>query len=143
VRADLGRRLLAEFVGTALPVIFGAGAIVAALEIGHGQLDYAGLAIVALSFALVIDAAVHMFGTTSGAHNFVARLAGALVGAVPINAIFGSRANDLNVCGGTVVGAWFTRAQAAVAEELGTFLLLATIMALPWTGALRPASRVS
>jgi hypothetical protein len=30
-----------------------------------------------------------------------------------------------------------------VAEGLGTFLLLATIMALPWTGALRPASRVS
>ena len=67
-KADLGRRLLAEFVGTALLVIFGAGALVAALEMGKGELDYAGLGIVALSFALVIAAVVYMFGTTSGAH---------------------------------------------------------------------------
>jgi glycerol uptake facilitator protein len=60
----------------------------------------------------------------------VVQLAGALVGAVLINAIFGSHASDLNVSGGTIVGAGFTKAQAAVAEALGTFLLLATIMAL-------------
>jgi glycerol uptake facilitator protein len=152
VNADLGRRLLAEFVGTALLVIFGAGAVVAALEVGQGQLDYAGLGIVALSFALVIAAVVYMFGTTSGAHinpavtlslavvrrfpwvevfpYVVVQLGGALVGAVLINAIFGSHASDLNVSGGTIVGAGFTKAQAVVAEGLGTFLLLATIMAL-------------
>jgi glycerol uptake facilitator protein len=152
VTADLGRRLLAEFVGTALLVIFGAGAVVAALEVGHGQLDYAGLGIIGLSFALVIAAVVYMFGTTSGAHinpavtfslaavrrfpwaevipYSVAQLAGALAGAVLINAIFGSHASDLNVSGGTVVGAGFTNTQAVVAEGLGTFLLLATIMAL-------------
>jgi glycerol uptake facilitator protein len=152
VNADLGRRLLAEFVGTALLVIFGAGAVVAALEVGHGQLDYAGLGIIALSFALVIAAAVYMFGTTSGAHinpavtfslavvrrfpwvevipYVIAQLAGALAGAVLINAIFGSHASDLNVSGGTIVGAGFTKAQAAVAEGLGTFLLVSTIMAL-------------
>jgi glycerol uptake facilitator protein len=152
VSAGLGRRLFAEFVGTALLVIFGAGALVAALEMGNGQLDYAGLGIVAISFALVIAAAIYMFGTTSGAHinpavtfslavvrrfpwvevipYFVAQLAGALAGAVLINVIFGSHASDLNVSGGTTVGAGFTKAQAAVAEGLGTFLLLATIMAL-------------
>jgi glycerol uptake facilitator protein len=152
VTADLGRRLLAEFVGTALLVIFGAGAVVAALEMGNGNLDYAGLGIIAISFALVIAAAIYMFGSTSGAHinpavtfslavvrrfpwvevipYFVAQLAGALAGAVLINAIFGSHASDLNVSGGTIVGAGFTKAQAAVAEGLGTFLLLATIMAL-------------
>ena len=149
---DLGRRLVAEFVGTALLVVFGAGAVVAALEVGKGQLDYAGLGIIGFSFALVIAVVVYMFGSTSGAHinpavtfslavvrrfpwvevvpYFVAQLAGALVGAVLINAIFGSHASDLNVSGGTVVGAGFTKAQAAVAEGLGTFLLLATIMAL-------------
>jgi glycerol uptake facilitator protein len=149
---DLPRRLLAEFVGTALLVVFGAGAVVAALEVGQGQLDYAGLGIIGLSFALVIAAVVYMFGTTSGAHinpavtfslaivrrfpwvevlpYFAAQLAGALVGAVLINAIFGSHASDLNVSGGTVVGAGFTKLQAVVAEGLGTFLLLATIMAL-------------
>jgi glycerol uptake facilitator protein len=152
MNADLGRRLLAEFVGTALLVIFGAGAVVAALEVGHGKLDYAGLGIIGFSFALVIAAVVYMFGTTSGAHinpavtfslavvrrfpwvevipYFVAQLLGALAGAVLINAIFGSHASDLNVSGGTVVGAGFTKTQAAVAEGLGTFLLLATIMAL-------------
>jgi glycerol uptake facilitator protein len=149
---DLGRRLLAEFVGTALLVLFGAGALVAALEMGHGELDYAGLGIVAISFALVIAVAVYMFGTTSGAHinpavtfslaavrrfpwveaipYIVAQLAGALVGAVLINAIFGSQASDLSVSGGTIVGAGFTKAQAVLAEGLGTFLLVSTIMAL-------------
>jgi len=152
VTADLGRRLLAEFIGTALLVIFGAGAVVAALEVGQGRLDYAGLGIIGLSFALVIAAVVYMFGTTSGAHinpavtfslavvrrfpwvevipYSVVQLAGALAGAILINAIFGSHASDLNVSGGTVVGAEFTNVQAVVAEGLGTFLLLATIMAL-------------
>ena len=149
---DLGRRLVAEFVGTALLVVFGAGAVVAALEVGKGQLDYAGLGIIGFSFALVIAVVVYMFGSTSGAHinpvvtfslavvrrfpwvemvpYFVAQLTKALVKTVLINAIFGSHASDLNVSGGTVVGAGFTKAQAAVAEGLGTFLLLATIMAL-------------
>jgi glycerol uptake facilitator protein len=152
VSADLGRRLLAELVGTAMLVVFGAGAVVAALEVGHGKLDYAGLGIIGFSFALVIAAVIYMFGTTSGAHinpavtlslavvrrfpwvevipYFVAQLVGALVGAVLVNAIFGSHASDLNVSGGTIVGAGFTKAQAAVAEGLGTFLLVATIMAL-------------
>jgi glycerol uptake facilitator len=152
MNASLGRRLLAEFVGTALLVIFGAGALVAALGMGQGELDYAGLGIVAISFALVVAAAVYVFGTTSGAHinpavtfslavvrrfpwaevvpYVVVQLAGALVGAVLVNAIFGSHASDLNVSGGTVVGAGFTKAQAVGAEALGTFLLLATIMAL-------------
>ena len=149
---DLPRRLLAEFVGTTLLVVFGAGAVVAALEVGQGQLNYAGLGIIGLSFALVIAAVVYMFGTTSGAHinpavtfslavvrrfpwvevipYFAAQLVGALLGAVLINAIFGSHASDLSVSGGTVVGAGFTKVQAVVAEGLGTFLLLATIMAL-------------
>jgi glycerol uptake facilitator protein len=150
--ADLGRRLVAEFVGTALLVVFGAGALVAALEMGNGELDYAGLGIVAISFALVVAVVIYMFGTTSGAHinpavtfslavvrrfpwpevaPYVAvQLAGGLVGAVLINAIFGSHASELNVSGGTIVGAGFTETQAVVAEALGTFLLLATIMAL-------------
>jgi glycerol uptake facilitator protein len=62
---ELGRRLLAELVGTALLVIFGAGALVAALEVGQGKLDYAGLGVVGFSFASVIAAVVYMFGSTS------------------------------------------------------------------------------
>jgi glycerol uptake facilitator protein len=149
---DLGRRLLAEMVGTALLVVFGAGALVAALEVGDGKLDYAGLGIVAFSFALVIAAVVYMFGTTSGAHinpavtvalavvrrfpwvevapYVLAQLAGAAIGGILVNAIFGSHAVDLSASGGTIVGDGFTKGQALTAEALGTFLLLATIMAL-------------
>jgi glycerol uptake facilitator protein len=152
MNADLGRRLLAEFVGTALLVLFGAGALVAALEMGKGELDYAGLGIVAISFALVVAVAVYMFAAISGAHinpavtfslavarrfpwlevipYVAAQLAGAVVGAVLINAIFGSHVSDTSVSGGTTVGAGFTTAQAVLAEGLGTFLLVSTIMAL-------------
>ncbi len=144
--------MLAEMVGTALLVVFGAGALVAALEVGGGKLDYAGLGIVAFSFALVVAAVVYMFGTTSGAHinpavtvalavvrrfpwpevgpYIVAQLVGAVVGGILVNAIFGSHAVDLNASGGTIVGAGYTHGQALTAEALGTFLLLATIMAL-------------
>jgi glycerol uptake facilitator protein len=140
-------------VGTALLVVFGAGAVVAALQTGNGKLDYAALGIVSFSFALVIAAAIYMFGSTSGAHinpavtvslaavrrfpwgevvpYIVAQLIGALIGALLVNAIFGSHvASDLYNSGGTTIGAGYTKAQAVVAEGLGTFLLLATIMAL-------------
>ena len=149
---DLGRRLLAEAIGTALLVVFGAGAVVAALRLGNGKLDYAGLGIIALSFALVIAIVIYAFGTTSGAHinpavtvsltvtrrfppaeaipYIAAQLAGALVGGLLIIAIFGKGATDLNNTGGTVLGANVTHGQALGAEALGTFLLVSTIMAL-------------
>ncbi len=85
-----------------------------------------------------------MFGTTSGAYinpavtfslavvrrfpwvevipYVMVQLAGAFAGAALINAIFGPHASDVNVSGGTIVGADFTK--AALAEGLGTFLLL-------------------
>jgi len=40
---DLGLRLLAEAIGTAVLVVFGAGTVLAALTIGRGKLGYAGL----------------------------------------------------------------------------------------------------
>jgi glycerol uptake facilitator len=144
--------LVAEAIGTALLVIFGAGAVIAALKTGSGNLDYAGLGIVGISFALVIAIVVYAFGSTSGAHinpavtvslavtrrfpwaetipYIVAQLVGAFGGGVLLIAIFGKEAVDLNATGGTLIGADFTQTQAAVAEGLGTFLLVATIMAL-------------
>jgi hypothetical protein len=52
--ASLSGRELAEFPGTALLVLFGAGSVVAALEVGGGRLDYTGLGIVALASGLVV-----------------------------------------------------------------------------------------
>jgi len=61
----LGRRLAAEAIGTALLVIFGAGSVVAALTLGGGELDFAGLGMIALSFGLVIAVVIYAFGTRS------------------------------------------------------------------------------
>ena len=45
--APLARRLLAEGVGTGILVLFGAGSVVAALTLGDGKPDYAGLGMAA------------------------------------------------------------------------------------------------
>ena len=66
--ASLPRRLLAEFVGTGLLVLFGAGSVVAALTMNGGRLAYGGLGIIALAFGLVVALVIYAVGTTSGAH---------------------------------------------------------------------------
>ena len=150
--AELWRRLVAEAIGTALLVAFGAGSFVAALIVGKGQLSYPGIGTIGFSFALVITAVIYMFGPISGAHinpavtialaairrfpwrdavpYVFAQLVGALAGGLLVNVIFGSAARTANVSGGTVVQPGYTYVQAGVAEALGTALLLFTIMAL-------------
>lgn len=152
MQASLLRRVLAEFLGTALLVLFGAGSVVAALNIGNGRLDLAGLGIVALAFGLVVALAIYALGTTSGAHinpavtvalaaarrfswaevipYVVGQLAGACVGALLVVAYAGQRATNLGGVGLTALGSGVNVAQGLVAEALGTFLLLLTIMAV-------------
>ncbi len=152
MQASLLRRLFAEFVGTGLLVLFGAGSVVAALTVGSGRLDYAGLGIVALAFGLVVALVVYAVGTTSGAHinpavtvalatarrfrwaevapYVVAQLLGAFVGALLIVAYVGSRATDSGSVGLTALGSGVNDLQGIVAEALGTFLLVFTIMAV-------------
>lgn len=151
MNATLPRRLLAEAIGTAILVSFGAGSVVAALTLGNGRLDYAGLGMVAITFALAIALAIYAFGTTSGAHlnpavtvslaavrrfpwsevpaYVVAQLAGGLAGAALIVASFGREAVDLGT-GQTSIATGTSYGQAIVAEAVGTFLLLTAIMAL-------------
>jgi glycerol uptake facilitator protein len=150
--ASLSRRMLAEFPGTALLVLFGAGSVVAALEVGGGRLDYAELGIVALAFGLVVALVIYGLGTTSGAHinpavtlslgaarrfswvevpaYIVAQLAGALGGALLIVAFVDDRATDLGGVGLTALASGVSVAQGMVAEALGTFPLVFTIMAV-------------
>jgi glycerol uptake facilitator protein len=152
VDASLGRRLIAEAIGTALLVLFGAGSVVAALTLGGGELDFAGLGMIALSFGLVIAVAVYAFGTTSGAHinpavtfslavtgrfpwrevtpYVVAQLGGAFGGGLLIVAAFGTDAVDLGGAGSTSLADGVSYGSGIVAEALATFLLVATIMAL-------------
>ncbi|MEU8246454.1 MIP/aquaporin family protein [Nonomuraea sp. NPDC048916] len=149
---DLPRRLVAEAIGTMLLVLFGAGSIVAALVLGKGQLDYAGLGIISLSFAVVVAIVIYAFGSTSGAHinpavtvalavgrrfswaevplYILAQLVGAFAGGLLIVAGFGRRAVDLAGVGLTKLGEGVSYGQGILLEALGTFLLLLTIMAL-------------
>jgi glycerol uptake facilitator protein len=151
VSEDPVRRLLAEAIGTGILVLFGAGSVVAALTLGNGNLDYAGLGMVAITFALAIALAVYAFGNTSGAHlnpavtvslaavgrfpwsevpaYIGAQLGGGFLGAALIWAAFGGDAIDLGM-GQTSIADGTNYLQAIVAEAIGTFLLLTAIMAL-------------
>jgi glycerol uptake facilitator protein len=148
----LGRRLVAEAIGTGLLVFFGAGSVVAALTVGGGRLDYAGLGMVALAFALVIAVTIYALGTTSGAHinpavtialvargrfpvheagpYIAAQTAGAVAGALLIVAVFGEQAVDLGGVGGTALADGVGFLRGVVAEGIATFLLVTAIFAL-------------
>lgn len=149
-KAGLVRRLFAEAVGTGLLVLFGAGSVIAALTIGDGELTYAGVGIIALSFAIAIAVAVDGFLAVSGAHinpavtialavtrrfkwsevipYIVAQLIGGAVGGLLIVAAFGNKAVDFGG-GVTALGGDVSYLQGIVAEALGTFLLMFAVMA--------------
>ena len=147
----LPRRLVAEAIGTMLLVIFGAGSVVAALLMGAGEITYAALGFISLSFALVVTIVIYAFGTTSGAHinpavtialavsrrfpgsevvpYIVAQLVGAFAGGLLIVAGFGRRAADLGT-GLTALAKGVSYGQGILLEVMGTFLLMLTIMAM-------------
>lgn len=64
---SLSRRCAAGSAGTALLIVSGPGAVVAALTVGK-SLDYAALSVVGFSFGLVVAIVIYAFGTTPGAH---------------------------------------------------------------------------
>lgn len=145
------RRLAAEAVGTLLLVLFGAGSVVAALTFGQGELDYAGLGFISLTFGIVIAVVIYGFGAVSGAHlnpavtfglavsrrfswvevvpYVLAQLVGAVVGALLIVAVFGQAGVDLGL-GMTSLGPDVSFGRGIVIEAIGTFLLMFTIMAV-------------
>ena len=150
--ASLSRRLVAEAVGTGLLIIFGPGSVVAALAVGDGNLDYAALGIVGLSFGLVVALVIHAFGSTSGAHinpavtvalaatrrfpwrevgpYVVAQLVGAVVGGLLVVAAFGTGSVDVSNVGAVAFGPGVGYLRAILVEAMGTFLLMLAIMAL-------------
>jgi glycerol uptake facilitator protein len=149
---SLPRRCGAELVGTALLIIFGPGAVVAALTVGGGALDYAGLGMISLSFGLVVALVIYAFGSTSGAHinpavtlvlaatgrfpwrdvgpYVLAQIVGSVAGGLLIVGAFGTGAVDRGNVGGVAFGDGVGYPQAVLAEALATFLLMLTIMAL-------------
>jgi glycerol uptake facilitator protein len=161
----LMRRALAELIGTAVLVFFGAGSVVAALVAGLGRLDYAGLGVIGLSFGLAIAIATYALGTTSGAHinpavtialaivrrfgwrdvpaYIVAQLVGAVIGGLLVVAVFGQRAAQIGGVGLTALSPGVGVIRGMVAEAVGTFLLVLAVMAFAVNGRSpgRPAER--
>ena len=151
MESSLGRRLAAEAIGTAMLVLFGTGSVIAALTVGDGSLDYAGLGFISLTFGIVVALVIYGFGPVSGAHinpavtialattkrfpwrevapYLAVQLVGAAVGALLVTVVFGSSAVDLGL-GMTGLAEGVSIPQAVVIEALGTFLLMFTIMAV-------------
>lgn len=148
----LARRLAAEAIGTALLIVFGPGSVVAALRVGDGTLDYAGLGMISLSFGLVVALVIYAFGSTSGAHinpavtvvlavtgrfpwrevapYVVAQLLGAAVGGLLIVAAFGSASVEVSAAGSVAFGEGVGYGRAILVEALATYLLVLAIFAL-------------
>ncbi len=148
----LARRLAAEAIGTALLILFGPGSVVAALRVGDGELDYAGLGMISLSFGLVVALVIYAFGTTSGAHinpavtvtlaatgrfpwrdvapYVVAQLLGAAAGALLVVAAFGTASVDVSAAGAVGFGEGIGYPRAILVEALATYLLVLTIFAM-------------
>ena len=149
MNTTLARRCAAELLGTLLLIVFGAGSVVAALTLGEGSLDYAGLGIIALAFGLVVAIVIYAFGSTSGAHinpavtislavtgrfpwrdvapYVVAQIVGSVLGGLLIIGTFGRDAVDLGN-GGVAFGDGVGFGQAVLVEAVATFLLLLAIM---------------
>jgi glycerol uptake facilitator protein len=152
VDANLSRRLFTEAVGTGLLILFGPGSVVAALALGDGDLDYAALGIIGLSFGLVVALVIYAFGSTSGAHinpavtvalaatrrfpwrevapYVAAQLVGAVLAGLLVVAAFGTASVDVSNVGAVSFGPGVDYPRAILVEALGTFLLMLTIMAL-------------
>lgn len=150
--ATLPRRLAAEALGTALLILFGPGSVVAALYLGDGELDYAGLGMVSLAFGLVVALVVYAFGSTSGAHinpavtvvlaatrrfpwrdvgpYVLAQLLGSAVGALLLVACFGRASVDVSNVGAVAFADGVGYPRAILVEALATYLLVLTIFAL-------------
>lgn len=149
---DLWRRVLAEFIGTALLVIFGPGSVVAALLAQGGEIDYPTLGFISVSFGIVVAAVIYGFGAVSGAHinpavtialaaikrfswnevvpYVLAQLAGAVGGALVVVAMFGTRAAELGGIGSTTLATGVGIPVGILAEAVATFMLMFTIMAV-------------
>jgi glycerol uptake facilitator protein len=149
---SLTRKLVAEFLGTGLLTLIGAGSVTATLTLEAGSkapFSEADLGVISFAFAFIIVAMVYAIGKISGCHinpavtvalaltrrvdwgtaaaYIVAQFIGAVVGAFGIVAMFGTDAASKSILGVTSFGATVSPVQAIVAEGIGTFILVFTI----------------
>lgn len=147
---DIGRKMLAEFVGTFALIFVGAGSIVAASVIGGGDLA-PNLVTIALAHGLVIAVMVSAIGHVSGGHlnpavtigawtagkirtgdaaaYLVTQLAAGVAGALLLRAVVPEDAWRSVSLGATLLGD-VTVAQGIAIEAVLTFLLVWVIFAV-------------
>src|SRR5881628_640429 len=151
------QRAVAEFIGTGLLVFIGAGSVPAILLLEGGTkapFSGADLGFISMAFGLVIVALVYTIGKVSGCHinpavtfalaatkrfpwrelpvYWVAQYAGGILGAFAIWGVFGANAVTFGM-GQTHFAADASSSyyiQAALAEALGTGLLLFAILGI-------------
>lgn len=146
------QKLGAEFLGTALLTLIGAGSVTATLTLEAGTkalFSEADLGVISFAFAFIIAAMVYSIGKVSGCHinpavtislaltgrqswseavqYIVAQFLGGIVGALGIVAMFGSSAASNSILGVTAFADSTPALQAVVAEAIGTFILVFTI----------------
>lgn len=152
---SLGRKCLAEFIGTAFLIYVGCSAVVASIYLAHTGAGFAlgDLLGVALAFGLALAVMVYAIGHISGCHinpavscalastrrmpwrdagaYIVAQLLGSLLGALLIAVTFGGTAARTLGYGATDYNPLFVNYFGAiVVEAITTFFLVFVIMAM-------------
>ena len=144
----LAQKLIAEFVGTALLVLIGAGSVQAALILNGGKITMADLGMIGFAFAFVITANIFAIGRVSGCHinpaitlalaatrrfpwpgvvpYLAAQYAGAILGGFLIFEVFLPDKATMNL--GVTHYANGHVMQGFLAEGLGTFILMLAVM---------------
>ena len=154
----IGKKFLAELIGTFFLVFFGTGSAVVTLLIADGVGD-AGIGLlgglgdwiaIALAFGLTVMICIYLFGKISGAHYnpavtigllvtknislidsiyyIVAQCIGATLGSVLLIACLGMQAVTVGGLGATAPGLGVSYMQAMLAECIGTFFLMLVVM---------------
>jgi len=148
------QKYLAELVGTFMLVWIGPGAGVVA-----GMLGVKGLAdvlAIALAFGIAVAAAIHVVGKVSGAHinpavtialavrksfpwsqvipYIIFQLAGAVIASLLFVACLGTKASVSYALGATTLSTGLTIPMGMLAEAIGTFFLMITIMGVAVDG---------
>ncbi|WP_067721147.1 MIP/aquaporin family protein [Nocardia yamanashiensis] len=144
------QKLAAEVLGTAFLVFIGVGSVPATLIVnGSAPFTMADLGMISLAFATVVVATVYAFGHVSGNHinpavtlalavtrqfpwrevpaYLAAQLTGAVLGAFAIVGVLGKRASDVGL-GVAAYGQGVGSGQAFIAEFVGTFILVLTVL---------------
>ncbi|WP_280340239.1 MIP/aquaporin family protein [Nocardia neocaledoniensis] len=144
------QQLAAEVLGTAFLVFIGVGSVPATLIVnGDAPFTMADLGVISLAFGTVVVATVYAFGHVSGNHinpavtlalalsgqfpwrrvpaYLAAQLVGAVLGALAIVGVLGRRASEVGL-GVAAYADGVGAGQAFVAEFVGTFILVLTVL---------------